>query len=419
MKTRVLYDKRKSVYLFILVFVTYALIYMTKNCFSAAMASIVEAGVMTKSETGLIASMFYVFYAPFQIIGGIYVDRYSPYKLILVGMLGAGILNLLIYLIEGYVAMLIIWSLNGIVQFGVWPGIFKIVTSELLPEHRSSGLVYIHMSYTAGLAVSYLSAALISDWKNNFLFSAVVLFVLSVVFLAVYKLLSRFMTEDRSVAEESSEEAKKESMEKIPLRELVAVVVKSGVPLILIISLIHSLLNLGIKALFPVMLMESYDGINASLANILNILLIVAGPIGLLASHTPFFERLSPTKALSALLLFSLPMLAIVCFVGSVPVAFAIAATSIVMVFTGAMSVLFSNIARGFVKYNCVGTLVGTINCMAAIGILISNYVFSRISETRGWQFTAICWLAITALAFVLALASIPLWSRFKRKSES
>ena len=164
---------------------------MTKNCFSAAMASIVEADVMSKSDTGLIASMFYVFYAPFQIVGGIYVDRYSPYKLILIGMIGAGILNLLIYFIEGYVAMLIIWSLNGIVQFGVWPGIFKIVTTELMPEHRSSGLTYIHMSYTAGLAVSYLSAAFISDWKNNFLFSAVILFILAVVFLSLYKQIGR------------------------------------------------------------------------------------------------------------------------------------------------------------------------------------------------------------------------------------
>jgi MFS family permease len=226
------------------------------------------------------------------------------------------------------------------------------------------------------------------------------------------------MTDDKSTPSEPSEAAKGVCAEKIPLRETVAVIIKAGIPLILIISLIHSLLNLGIKALFPVMLMESYEGIDASLANILNILLIVAGPIGLLASHTPFFERLTPTKALSALLALALPMLLVVCFVGSVPAAFAIAAMSIVMVFTGAMSVLFSNIARGFVKYNCVGTLVGTINCMAAIGILISNYVFSRIAETRGWQFTAICWLAITALAFVLALASIPLWSRFKKKSE-
>lgn len=413
MKTRVLYDKRKSVYLFILVFVTYALIYMTKNCFSAAMASIVEADVMSKSDTGLIASMFYVFYAPFQIVGGIYVDRYSPYKLIFIGMIGAGILNLLIYFIEGYVAMLIIWSLNGIVQFGVWPGIFKIVTTEIMPEHRSSGLTYIHMAYTAGLAVSYLSAAFISDWKNNFLFSAVILFILAVVFLSVYKLLSRYMTEE----EAGTADVKKVEYESIPLRKKIAVIIKAGIPLVMIISTIHSLLNLGIKALFPVMLMESYEGINASLANILNILLIVAGPIGLLASHTSFFKRIAPTKSLSLLFALSLPLLAVVCFIGSVPAVFAIAATSIIMAFTGAMSLMFSNIARGFEKYNCVGTLVGTINCMSALGILISNYAFSMIAEAKGWQFTAICWLAVASFAFILTLITIPLWSRFRKKN--
>ena len=387
---------------------------MTKNCFSAAMASIVEANVMTKSETGLISSAFYVFYAPFQIIGGIAVDKYSPYKLILIGMVGAGIANILIFLLEGYVAMLIIWSLNGIVQFGVWPGIFKIVTTELLPKHRSNGVLYIHTSYTVGLALSYLSAALISEWKNNFLFSAVTLFSLAVIFLVLYKLLARYMTEDGADTKVGEE---KPPADKIPLREKLSVIVKAGIPLVLIISLIHSLLNLGIKALAPVMLMESYAAIDSSLANILNILLIVAGPIGLFASHTPRFMRLSPTKALTVLLALSLPLLLVICFIGKIPSAFAILAMSLVMVCTGAMSILFSNIARGFVRYNCVGTLIGTINCMSAGGILVANYAFSRIAEAKGWQFTAGCWLALTALAFLLALASIPLWSRFKRNN--
>ena len=35
------------------------------NEWSEAMASIVDAGVMTKSQTGLIAAAFYLVYAPF------------------------------------------------------------------------------------------------------------------------------------------------------------------------------------------------------------------------------------------------------------------------------------------------------------------------------------------------------------------
>ena len=372
---------------------------------------------MTKSETGLIASMFYVFYAPFQIVGGIAVDRHSPYKLILIGLLGAGIANILIYLLEGYVAMLIIWSLNGMIQFGVWPGIFKIVTTELMPEHRTNGILYIHMSYTVGLVLSYLSAALISDWKNNFLFSALTLFILSAIFLVIYKLLSRYMKKDESAFASQNAEDEKAPMNDIAMREKILAMLKAGIPLVLIISLIHSLLNLGIKALAPVMLMESYEEINASLANVLNILLVLSGPIGLFASHTAYFNRITPTKALSVLLALTLPLLAVVCFIGIIPSLFTIAAMCLVMVITGAISILFSNIARDFTKYNCVGTLIGTINCMSAVGILIANYAFSKIAEEMGWQFTAVCWLILSALAFLLALASIPLWSRFKRNN--
>ena len=130
---RSLKDKRISVALFVLVFLVYALTYMTKNCYSAAMASIVSQGIMTKSETGLIAAMFYLIYAPFQIVGGIAADRISAYKLVLLGTLGAGACNLLVYFLSGnYIAMLIIWSINAILQFGIWPAIFKIITSPLL-----------------------------------------------------------------------------------------------------------------------------------------------------------------------------------------------------------------------------------------------------------------------------------------------
>ena len=93
---RSLKNERKSICLFLLIFVTYSLIYMTKNCYSAAMASIVSQGIMTKSETGLIAAVFYLIYAPFQIVGGIVADRFSPYLLVLFGTLGAGVCNLLV-----------------------------------------------------------------------------------------------------------------------------------------------------------------------------------------------------------------------------------------------------------------------------------------------------------------------------------
>ena len=92
MKTKFLEDKRLSIVLFAFIFVMYAFVYMTKTCFSAAMASIVSEGVMTKSQTGLISAMFYLVYAPFQIFGGKLADKASMFGGVVLIAIGLKIL---------------------------------------------------------------------------------------------------------------------------------------------------------------------------------------------------------------------------------------------------------------------------------------------------------------------------------------
>lgn len=409
MKNRTLVDSGKSIRLFLLVFTSYALIYMTKNCYSAAMASIVDEGIMSKSETGLIAAMFYLVYAPFQIIGGVAVDRYSPAQLVSIGIIGAAASNLAIYFTENYIAMIVIWSFNAIVQFGVWPGIFKIISTELKAEHRMKGIFYISMASTLGLILSYLCAAFISYWKYNFLMSAIVLFVLALIFILTYSRLSRSMVEDEHAESLAAISSPKTEHKMGAL----GVMLRAGIPLLLVVNLIHSALNLGIKALAPVMLMESYEAVSPALANVLNIILIIAGPVGLLASHNPAFRRISSPTAMAVLLAVAIPLMTVTVFIGQISIVFIIIALTLLMVCTGAMSIFFSYMSRAFERYGCAGTVAGTFNCMASLGIVLANYVFARLAEVQGWQFTIICWLAVTVLALVLCLASIPTWKKF------
>ncbi len=413
MKSRCLLDKRKSICLFLLLFIAYALIYMTKNCFSAAMASIVDNGIMTKSETGLISAMFYLIYAPFQIVGGIAVDRFSPYKMVLIGFIGAGVSNLLIYFVESYVGMIIIWSFNAIIQFGVWPGIFKIISTELKPEHRMNGIFYISMAATVGLVFSYISAAIITDWKNNFLLSAVVLIILSVAFYFAYRALEKSMCQDPTAEGEPDVKNRGEPPTRVnPL----PLMLKAGIPLLLMVDMIHSMLNLGIKALAPTMLVECYDSVSPSIANLLNIILIIAGPVGLVASHNPIFQKMNAPTAMSLLLAGIVPSLVLVSFIGRIDVVFIIIALTVLMILAGAMSIFFSYISRHFAKFGCVGTLTGLFNCMASLGIVLANYMFAKFAEDFGWSFATIGWLVLTAIAFLLCLVAIPLFNSFKKK---
>ena len=87
---------------FWMLWIMYAVVYMTKNCYSAAMASIVHEGALTKSQTGFITAAFYLVYAPLQILGGIYADKYKPENMIKIGLIGGGIANLIIFFNQNY-----------------------------------------------------------------------------------------------------------------------------------------------------------------------------------------------------------------------------------------------------------------------------------------------------------------------------
>ncbi len=411
MKRKSLISSRASLCLFLLAFVSYALVYMTKNCYSAAMASIVDEGIMTKSQTGLIAALFYLVYAPFQIVGGMAADRYSPGKLVTIGVFGAGICNLLIYFFsESYIAMMIIWSLNAVLQFGIWPSIFKIVTTQLVEEHRVKGMFYISMSSTFGLLISYISAMFITNWKNNFMLSAITMLILGFGFFFIYRALEKKMVDDEPPARKKTVYEKKEKF--LPL------ILRAGIPLLLLVYMVHSMLNLGIKAITPVMLMESYETISPAMANGLNTILVIASPVGILFARNRFFRKFSAPTIIASFLAITLPLLFIVTLIGSIPVFVMLCALAILMIILAATSIFFSSVSMYFDRFGYVATLSGLLNCMASLGIVLANYVFAKIAELKGWEFTTTCWLVITASAFLLTVAVIPLWKRFVKKTQ-
>ena len=172
MNRRYLSDHRTSVLLFVFIWAMYAVVYMTKNCYTAAMASIVNEGIMTKSQTGLVAACFYLSYAPFQVVGGKLSDKYPPEILVIIGLAGAAISNLLIYLNQNYIFMIAVWTFNGAIQFGIWPGVFKIVSQSLAPTHRHNAVFYISFSSTTGLIMLLPVVVLKSVSSIRFLINA-------------------------------------------------------------------------------------------------------------------------------------------------------------------------------------------------------------------------------------------------------
>lgn len=404
-------DKKKSLWLFWTVFFMYVMVYMTKNCFSAAMASIVDAGVLSKSQTGLITAVFYIVYTPLQVVGGMVADRFKPDLLIKIGLIGGAIANAIIFFNQNYIVILVTWAFNAIIQFGVWPGVFKIISSQLIPEQRSRAAFYMSFSSTLGLMVAYIVAAVVSRWQDNFLISSVVLFLLTVAFHLITKRVEPYMVPDsapRGVHTDKPLELARHGM------STGKILLMGGIYFFVAYILLRSTVENGMKTLSSTMLMEAYEQVSDSVGNLLNTLIILSGVLGTLAVRFGL-SRIVKDELIGTLLLLALciPLTVVLHFVGSYNVWIAVIALCIIVAALNGTHYLSLSYNMRFTRYGLTATAAGITNAAGAFGIVIQSYGFTKLAETTSWNFVADVWFLMLGGSTLLLILALPTWKRF------
>lgn len=407
MKQKQLASTKLSIALFLLLFVGHAVVYMTKNMFSAAMASIVEVGAMTKSQTGLISAVFWLVYGTFQIIGGFAADKYSPYKLVLIGLLGGIASNAVIYFNQNYGVVMTVWCINAALQFGLWPGIFKITTTQIVPSFRGTAIFWVLLSTSAGQAISLLVASFVSNWVDNFLVSTIAPLVFLVLWVVGYKLLERHMVEVE--VQPSGTQAKQADTDMKTLMQ------KSGVLWVVLISLVATAISTGLKTCAPTMLMESYGELSAAVANRLSIFLILFSVSGMVLAGG--FRRKVTANEMQAIAIFiflALPFLFMACTVGIWNYWLILALLSGAIIFIQAMTP-FSNSysAARFSGYGRSGTIAGILNGSAAFGNVIATYVFPAMAEHLPWSSVVLTWGIGGVVIIAISVCLYKKWTLF------
>lgn len=418
MKNKYMENEHLSLFLFLTLAVIYCLIYMTKNCYSAAMVLLVEEGVLTKTQTGTISAMFYLVYAPFQIAGGIAADKYSPYKLIAIGLVGAAIANLAIIFTDNYYVMMVVWSFNAAIQFGVWPGIFKIVSTILAPAHRHNAIFYITFSSTAGSVLSYLIAGLVSSWKSNFEISAIVLFACSALWIVSGKFFDKKMVNEEPVGHGVAHLPEHKKHETESDGNMLRLLIVSGLLIMLPAVMLKSMFSVGVQSVVPSMLKESYPGVSSSVASVLNIFPILVGILGKYVMQ--FFYRKKTHNESIAMTLCMLVMLVplfVMTFVGKINVWFIVVMVSMVLLISNASGLVSTSyIPVRFSKFGKTATVSGIINAMASLGIVMANFVSPRLADVFGWVEVIYAWIIFAAAAALIFFVSFFPWRKFVTK---
>ena len=408
-------NKRESRGFFVFLWLMYALVYMTKNCFSGALSAIVAEGSLTLAETTFISAAFYIVYTPLQILGGIYADKYSPEKMITIGLVGGAVCNTVIFFNQNYYVMLCSWVFNAIIQFALWPSVYKIMSSQLVRSDRGRMIFYMSFASSGGLIMTYITSALLPHWKYNFLVSAIILVVCAVVLVGYSQHLNPLMIKDKVTSSPTTEqngEKKKVSTAKIFLI--------SGFFTLLPAVLLRTMVENGTKTLSPTMLMQSYDDISASTGNLLSIFIIIAGVIGTLLIKLVLFPRIIKNEITAYLIMMiaALPFTVVLRFVGELPVWLVILSLSMISMSLSATHLLTQYFNLLYIPYGKNGTAAGILNAAASFGMVLQYCVFGSVAQDYGWATVTTLWIVMVSLGIAFCLATVVPAKKFRKQVE-
>lgn len=362
------------------------------------MASIVSEGVLTKLQTGLITAVFYLVYAPMQVVGGIVADKFSPQKMIKIGLIGAAFANIIISLNQNYYVMLTAWAFNGIVQFGIYPSVFKIVSSQLVRSDREQMVFYLSFAGTGGLVLAYLMAAVLPSWEYNFVVSAVALLVLAISLHIYNKHISPYMKWDKK---EEPEDKKEETSVNHP--STMKVFIKSGFFFVCISTLLAVTVSQSKSTLSSIMFVENYKSVSPSLGNILTIVFVLSGIVGTIVAKR-FCDRVrNELVAMALTFVVQIPLLATCIFIGKVPI-FAVVVILAIVAALESIASLFRNYYNvNFVKYGKSGTAAGILNAAMSVSYMLAAYVMPKTVEVFSWG------TYLTSLPILIGISALSL----------
>ena len=174
-------------------------------------------------------------------------------------------------------------------------------------------------------------------------------------------------------------------------------------------------MGIGWKSLVATMINENYTFVSPAVATALTIIILVMGALGPTLAHR-LYPHIVKNEISATILLFAVgtPFGILLLLTGKISYWWIVIFLSILVLMMNAALLLSSYIAARFNKWGKGATLASAINMMSSLGIVVSNFVFTRTAEIS-WNLTIWIWVALLVLSNVLLFVIAPLWKKFLR----
>lgn len=149
----------------------YGIYYVCRLSLNVVKKPMVDAGVLTETELGVIGSAMFITYAVGKFVNGFLADRVNIRRFMSAGLLVAALVNLILGFTTSSVVFIVLWAINGWVQsMGAPAGV--VAQSRWIPEKQRGRFYGVwSASHNIGEALTFiLVAAVVSaaGWQWGF-----------------------------------------------------------------------------------------------------------------------------------------------------------------------------------------------------------------------------------------------------------
>jgi len=393
-------DKKAVNRLALLFTLMYMVSYITRINYGAVISEMVKDTGYSKSMLSMALTGSFITYGVGQIISGVLGDRFSPKKLLSIGLLLSCFMNVLIPLCSNPYQMLGVWCVNGFAQSFMWPPLVRMMTALLSMEDYSRVSVKVSWGSSFGTIIVYLVAPLLIStlgWKSVFLFSAAI----GVLMLVIWQLGRYDVAPTSSVKREDLQPTEKKNLIRFWMIGILIAIVLMG------------LLRDGVTTWMPSYIGETYK-LGSAVSILTGVVLPVFG-IGCFQLSAMVYRKKPGAPLLVAALFFSLGAVSAL-FLNFVSGGSAILSVVFSALLTGSMHgvnlILISMLPPFFRDTGKVSTVSGVLNACTYIGSALSTYGTALLTEQFGWSVTLILWVAVAAVGAAICFSLTGAWKK-------
>lgn len=157
--------------------VGYACFYFVRKNFSMAMPSFLDEFGYTKTDLGIILSLFSILYGVGKFLNGILADRANPRYFMALGLIGAAIANFFFGLSSALWLFGIFWLANAWFQSMGWPPCARVLTHWYSPKELGTMWGIWNSSHQfGGAGILILAGYLIPNygWRSAFFIPGII-----------------------------------------------------------------------------------------------------------------------------------------------------------------------------------------------------------------------------------------------------